>query len=165
MEIMIVAKTKLKKIPEKCLKCKFCIDTGKIVHKAGCAENHWIANCCRQKRCLLTGAEVPYVYNKEKGTWEYTKCKTCPLIENLAPKNGEWLVADTLCKDEDGTWSSYSCSECGYTTESYYRDPNDISKFCPNCGVRMFMRMTHTCPHNIPNLIPTIEELLKGGEE
>ena len=80
--IMIVARTKLKKIPEKCLKCKFCIDTGKIVHKAGCEENHWIANCCRQKRCFLIGAEVPYVYNKEKGNWEYTKCKTCPLIES-----------------------------------------------------------------------------------
>lgn len=82
MEIMIVAQTKLKKIPEKCLKCKFCIDTGKIVRKAGCAENQGLATCYRQKCCFLTGAEVPFIYNKEKGTWEYTKCKTCPLIES-----------------------------------------------------------------------------------
>jgi hypothetical protein len=78
---MIIAHTKLKKIPEKCLKCKFCKDTGKIARKAGCKENNWIGNCCRLKRCSLTGAEVPYVYNETKRNWEYTKCKTCPLIE------------------------------------------------------------------------------------
>jgi hypothetical protein len=78
---MIIARTKLKKIPEKCLKCKFCIDTGKLVRKAGCKENHWISDCYRLKRCFLTSAEVPYIYNKEKRNWEYTKCKTCPLTE------------------------------------------------------------------------------------
>lgn len=76
---MIVAKTKLKKIPEKCTKCMFCRDTGKIVRKASCEENHWISDCCRLIRCVLTSAEVPYIYNKEKRKWEYTKCKTCPL--------------------------------------------------------------------------------------
>jgi DNA-directed RNA polymerase subunit RPC12/RpoP len=102
-----------------------------------------------------------------KNGQESGMCKICELayFKNQAPKDGEWLVADTLREDEDGTWSRYSCSVCGYTTEAYYRDPQDISKFCPNCGAKMFMRMTHTCPHNIPNLIPTIEELLKGGEE
>lgn len=82
MEIMIVAQTKLKKIPEKCLKCKFCTDTRKIKYKAGCKEIHGMATCYRQKRCFLTGAEVPIAYNQEKGKWEYTKCKTCPLIES-----------------------------------------------------------------------------------
>jgi hypothetical protein len=78
---MIIAKTKLRKIPNKCLKCKFCVDTGKLVKKAGCEENQWISDCCRLRRCFLTSAEVPYVYNKEKRIWEYTKCKTCPLVE------------------------------------------------------------------------------------
>lgn len=52
------------------------------------------------------------------------------------------------------------CSICDYM--------GDVSawhfKFCPNCGAKMFIRMTHTCPHNIPNLIPTIEEM-KGEAE
>lgn len=36
------------------------------------------------------------------------------------------------------------------------------NKYIERC---FFLRMTHTCPHRIPNLIPTIEELLKGGAE
>jgi predicted RNA-binding Zn-ribbon protein involved in translation (DUF1610 family) len=54
------------------------------------------------------------------------------------PKVGEWLVADILREDADRLkWSSYSCSECGYTTDAYYNDLRDISKFCPNCGAKM----------------------------
>lgn len=54
------------------------------------------------------------------------------------PNQGEWLVAYTLREDADGfRWSSYSCSKCEYTTDAYYNDPRDISKFCPNCGAKM----------------------------
>ena len=64
-------------------------------------------------------------------------------------------------KQSEGDWiwdkehSNYKCSLCGeYDTTT----PN----FCRDCGAKMFVRMTHTCPHNIPNLIPIIEEM-KGG--
>lgn len=77
---MIIATTKLKKIPDKCIKCKFCEDTGEILKKA-VKENGYIADCYRQKKCFLTGIEVPYIYNKAKRNWEYTKCKSCPLEE------------------------------------------------------------------------------------
>lgn len=74
---MVIARTKLKKIPEKCLKCKFCIDVGKLGKKH--CKNCW--DSYRIKRCFLTAAEVPYIYNETKRNWEYTKCKTCPLTE------------------------------------------------------------------------------------
>lgn len=75
---MVIARTKLKKIPEKCLKCKFCIDIGKLGRKH--YKNCW--DSYRIKRCFLTAAEVPYIYNETKRNWEYTKCKTCPLTES-----------------------------------------------------------------------------------
>lgn len=77
---MIIAKTKLRTIPNACLKCKFCIDTGNIKDKA-VKENNYIADSYRQKKCFLTGVEVPYVYTPSKRNWEYTKCKNCPLQE------------------------------------------------------------------------------------
>jgi hypothetical protein len=77
---MIVAKTKLRKISDTCLKCKFCTDTGNIKKKP-IKENGYIADPYRQKKCFLTGIEVPYVFNKAKRNWEYTKCKSCPLQE------------------------------------------------------------------------------------
>lgn len=77
---MIIAQTKLKKIPETCNKCEFCEDTGHLAKKV-VKENNYIADCYRKKKCFLTGVEVPYVYNKAKRNWEYTKCKSCPLIE------------------------------------------------------------------------------------
>lgn len=76
---MIIARTKLKKIPEKCNKCKFCADAG--IARKSVKANNYIADVYRRKKCCLTGAEVPYVYNKVKRNWEYTKCKSCPLIE------------------------------------------------------------------------------------
>jgi len=74
---MIVAKTKLKKIPDKCTNCKFCIHTSeyKKMQKKLFYENY------TGKRCLITGAEVPEVYNNVKRTWEFTKCRSCPLEE------------------------------------------------------------------------------------
>ena len=77
---MIIAQTKLKKIPDKCLKCKFCEDTGRLGNKA-VKDNGYMSECYRQKKCYLTGTEIPYVYNKAKRNWEYTKCKSCPLQE------------------------------------------------------------------------------------
>lgn len=77
---MIIAKTKLRKIPDKCIKCKFCIDTGNIKEKV-VKTNNYIADSYRQKKCFLTGIEVPYVYTVSKRNWEYTKCKYCPLEE------------------------------------------------------------------------------------
>lgn len=75
---MIVAKTKLKKIPEKCIKCKFCYEPGGF----GVAfDKHMIAYKYKLKRCFLTGVQVPYIFDKEKRTGEYTKCKSCPLEE------------------------------------------------------------------------------------
>lgn len=75
---MIIAKTRLRKIPEKCLKCKFCQDTGKISRKS-CKETMWVAYAYRIHRCLLTGADVPLTFNSKKHDFEHTKCKTCPL--------------------------------------------------------------------------------------
>ena len=77
---MIIAKTKLRHIPDKCIKCKFCVDTGKISRKS-VKENGYLGESYRQKKCFLTGVEVPYVYTVSKRNWEYTKCKSCPLIE------------------------------------------------------------------------------------
>lgn len=74
---MIVAKTKLKKIPDKCLKCKFCIHTSEYKKQQGkLCYLQYTVRCC-----LITGIEVPYVYNETKRNWEFTKCKTCPLME------------------------------------------------------------------------------------
>lgn len=71
---MIVARTKLKKIPDRCLKCKFCVH-------ADFGFGRWRKHPYSYRKCSLTGAQVPYVYNKQKRNWEYTKCKTCPLMD------------------------------------------------------------------------------------
>lgn len=77
---MIIAKTKLKKIPDKCNSCKFCEYTGQIGRKS-VKECGYLGEAYRQKKCFLTGVEVPFVYNVAKRNWEYTKCKSCPLLE------------------------------------------------------------------------------------
>ena len=77
---MIIAQTKLKKIPGRCIKCKFCADTGVIKRKIT-KESGYMTDSYRQKKCFLTSVEVPYGYNKAKRNWEYTKCKSCPLQE------------------------------------------------------------------------------------
>ena len=76
---------------------------------------------------------------------------------------GEWYVnhMTNLFPSKRGRtihYKTYTCSVCGKSNGRH------TSNFCPNCGAKMFVRMTHTCPHNIPNLIPTIEEM-KGGAE
>lgn len=76
---MIIAKTKLKKMPTKCEKCKFCEDVD-VANKAT-KENGYIAVTYWKKKCNLTGAIVPYVYDKSSNSWNYIKCKSCPLVE------------------------------------------------------------------------------------
>ena len=65
---MIVVKTQMKKIPDKCVKCKF----SKIEHAWGL--NSYLV-------CSLLDRPVPYLYNQEKRNWEYTKITGCPLVE------------------------------------------------------------------------------------
>lgn len=77
---MIIAKTKLRKIPAKCSTCKFCVHTKELARKC-IKENNYIGESYIIKRCLLTGIEVPYIFTKAKRNWEYTKCKSCPLSE------------------------------------------------------------------------------------
>lgn len=76
---MIIARTNLRKIPDTCIKCKFCKDTDKIIDKA--VPPYWTAYSYMQKKCFLTSATVPVVFNKAKRDWDYTKCKSCPLSE------------------------------------------------------------------------------------
>ena len=76
---MIIAKTKLKKIPDKCINCKFCEDTGRLLTKV--IKELRMGDYYRQKKCFLTGVEIPYIYNATNHNWEYTKCKSCPLKE------------------------------------------------------------------------------------
>ena len=76
---MIIAQTKLRKIPDTCIKCKFCKDVD--ITKKSIKANGYMAEIYMQKKCYLTGVEVPYVYNTAKQNWEYAKCKSCPLIE------------------------------------------------------------------------------------
>lgn len=77
---MIVAQTKLRKIPDKCNTCKFCVHTGDLARKC-IKDNNYLGESYIIKKCFLSGVEVPYIYNKIKRNWEYTKCKSCPLIE------------------------------------------------------------------------------------
>lgn len=50
---------------------------------------------------------------------------------------GEWVSCDVLPADEDGEWTMYACSVCKHTTDSYYRDVRDLSRYCPECGAKM----------------------------
>lgn len=77
--IAIVVKTNLKKIPDRCLKCKFCVNTGAIGRKTT-KYNNYIADTYVVKKCYITGREIPYVYDKGKHNWKYDNCKKCPLM-------------------------------------------------------------------------------------
>lgn len=76
---LIIAKTRLKKIPDKCINCKFCMDVD--VKRKATKTNGYLAVVYMAKKCFLTGIEVPYVYNSKTHDWEYIKCKKCPLFE------------------------------------------------------------------------------------
>lgn len=79
----------------------------------------------------------------------------------------EGLLNANYRKQSKGEWESFEiphmirCSVCNVSTLAIHQQ---YFNFCPNCGAKMFVRMTHTCPHNIPNLIPTIEEMTGGAE-
>ena len=90
--------------------------------------------------------------------------QTCTALHDIGYRKqseGEWKQMEFW--EGGGTWR---CTECKRQIMFLHGTPETESmNFCPNCGAKMFIKMTHTCPHNIPNLIPTIEELLKGDEE
>ena len=66
---MIIVKTKLKKIPEKCNKCPFYFyhsyDYGRVVEKA----------------CLITRTAIEMEYSEKKKNYCNVKPKNCPLVE------------------------------------------------------------------------------------
>ena len=70
---MIYAKTKLKKIPSTCIKCKFRVYIWKYLYNVK-GVSKW--------KCSLTNKIVPYEYVEEKRNWVYGKCKNCPLVES-----------------------------------------------------------------------------------
>lgn len=70
---MIYAKTKLKKIPDTCTKCKF---------KRYIWHHLYNVKGASKWTCGLTNSEVPYAYVKEKHNWVYGKCRNCPLVES-----------------------------------------------------------------------------------
>ena len=72
---MIIAKTRLRKIPDKCLDCKFCIDTAKLNKK--CYREFW--DCYRIHRCFITSVEVPFEFNTDKEKFEFLNVKVVHL--------------------------------------------------------------------------------------
>ena len=76
---MIVSKTGLKKIPNKCGDCKY--------HKSGFRgyEKNSINGCCMF--CTLCNKDIPYKYIPEKNNWCYIKPDWCPLIEVKETEN------------------------------------------------------------------------------
>lgn len=77
---MISIKTNLKQIPKKCTKCKFSGLKGVYSNNYNDFFNPTLIKKVRY--CKITNKEVPYVFNKDKNNWEYTKCKNCPLIDS-----------------------------------------------------------------------------------
>jgi uncharacterized ParB-like nuclease family protein len=68
-------------------------------------------------------------------TWA-TENGVCAMHDDRKSE-GEWVSCDVLPADEDGEWTMYACSVCKHTTDSYYRDVRDLSRYCPNCGAKM----------------------------
>lgn len=64
---MIVAKTKMKKIPESCNKCSL----------ARIEYSHWNDT---QRYCWITKKDCP-MEKSEHGNWKYTRPDWCPLME------------------------------------------------------------------------------------
>ena len=71
---MIVIKTKLKKIPEKCNKCAYSyLDRGDRF--CGALVKNGLNPLC------------DYEFNKGKNNWEYKRRRDCPLVE-VGAENG-----------------------------------------------------------------------------
>ena len=65
---MIIAKTRMKKIPENCNKCQFF-----------CC--HFGFGADAKSSCSITGDSIKKEYNAEKRNWCNVKPNRCPLIE------------------------------------------------------------------------------------
>ena len=70
---MIVIKTKLKKIPEKCNKCNYSYTDGGFG-----LDSQRFCSVCMQKGL---NRACPMEYNKEKRNWEYFRPDWCPIEE------------------------------------------------------------------------------------
>lgn len=71
---MIYVKTTMRKLPEKCTKCRFSRN-GEYYETVG-------SFFFSVKKCVATGKEIPYEYSKEKNNWHYVKPDWCPLRED-----------------------------------------------------------------------------------
>ena len=70
---MIIIKTRLEKIPNKCGDCKY--------HESffrGYGYNSMNGRCMV---CTLCNKDIPYKYISEKKNWCYVKPDWCPLVE------------------------------------------------------------------------------------
>ena len=54
--------------------------------------------------------------------------------ESLRPC-GTWEGTADGYADGELVYDTWTCSECGYTVDT--DDPDDLTKFCPNCGAKM----------------------------
>ena len=54
--------------------------------------------------------------------------------ESLRPR-GTWEGTADGYANGELVYDTWTCSECGYTAET--DDPDDLTKFCPNCGAKM----------------------------
>ena len=54
--------------------------------------------------------------------------------ESLRPR-GTWEGMADGYADGELVYDAWTCSECGYTVDT--DDPDDLTKFCPNCGAKM----------------------------
>lgn len=68
---MIYAKTKLKKLPERCNLCKFS--------EPGTRLNLFAHRVASGRRCTLLNKECIQTLNEDKH-WMYTRLKDCPLV-------------------------------------------------------------------------------------
>ena len=61
---------------------------------------------------------------------------TIPAIdpESLRPR-GTWEGTADGYANGELVYDTWTCSECGYTVDT--DDPDDLTKFCPNCGAKM----------------------------
>ena len=54
--------------------------------------------------------------------------------DSLRPR-GTWEGTADGYADGDLVYDTWTCSECGHIVDT--DDPDDLTKFCPNCGAKM----------------------------